>query len=153
MGNVSLRHVSVNLNQVMGSLLPAFAILMGLCVKERFTARRILSVVPVIIGVALACYGDMDYTVIGFVYTLSSVILAALKAVVAGQMLTGTLKLHPVDLLGHLAPLAMFQCICLSIATGEVSAIIRRPELYLTDARPMLLVLLSGFFSLYVDTL
>jgi hypothetical protein len=151
-GNVSLRHVSVNFNQVMRSLVPAFAIVMGLCVKEKFTTVRILSVIPVIVGVALACYGDMTYTTLGFIYTLSCVVLAALKVVVAGQMLTGPLKLHPVDLLGHLAPLAMVQCICLSIATGEVSDIIKRPELYLTDARPMLLVILSGFFSLYVDT-
>jgi drug/metabolite transporter (DMT)-like permease len=87
-------------------------------VGKRFTGHRIASVVPIIVGVMMACFGDMEYTTLGFVYTLSCVILAALKAVVAGEMLTGSLSLHPVDLLGHLAPLAMMQCMYVKI--GEI---------------------------------
>eukprot|EP00539_Tryblionella_compressa_P002471 CAMPEP_0178741724 /NCGR_PEP_ID=MMETSP0744-20121128/5298_1 /TAXON_ID=913974 /ORGANISM="Nitzschia punctata, Strain CCMP561" /LENGTH=388 /DNA_ID=CAMNT_0020394627 /DNA_START=102 /DNA_END=1268 /DNA_ORIENTATION=+ len=154
-GNVSLQHVSVNFNQVMRSLVPFFTILMGLTVGKTFTARRILSVIPLIVGVAMACFGDMTYDTLGFIYTLSCVLLAALKAVVAGEMLTGSLKLHPVDLLGHLAPLAMIQCICMSVITGEVYEILKRPELYLTDLRPMMVVMFSGIcsFSLNITSL
>ncbi|KAG7364824.1 triose-phosphate transporter family protein [Nitzschia inconspicua] len=154
-GNVSLRYVSVNFNQVMRSLVPCFTIFLGLLVGKTFTCRRIASVVPIIVGVMMACFGDMEYTILGFVYTLSCVILAALKAVVAGEMLTGSLKLHPVDLLGHLAPLAMIQCIIMSLATGEIPAILRRPELYLTDPRPVIVILFSGLcsFSLNITSL
>lgn len=154
-GNVSLRYVSVNFNQVMRSLVPAVTIAMGMAVGRKFTCRRILSVTPVIVGVAMACFGDMTFTTLGFIYTFGCVVLAALKVVAAGEMLTGPLKLHPVDLLGHLAPLAMLQCIALSVATGEFQELLARPELYWTDAKPMIIVILSGFgsFSLNITSL
>lgn len=147
-GNVSLRHVSVNFNQVLRSLVPALSIVMGLMAGRKFTCRRILSVTPVVVGVAMACFGDMTYTALGFFYTFCCVILSALKVVAAGEMLTGPLKLHPVDLLGHLSPLAMMQCFALSVVSGELSAILARPELlYWNNLKPMAVVIISGFFS------
>ena len=146
-GNVSLRHVSVNFNQVMRSLVPAFSIILGMMAGRKFTCRRILSVIPIVVGVAMACFGDLSYTALGFFYTCFCVVLAALKVVAAGEMLTGPLKLHPVDLLGHLAPLAMMQCLALSLVTGELTEILARPDLYWTDIKPMFVVLISGFFS------
>jgi hypothetical protein len=94
----------------------------------------------------MACFGDMTFSTLGFFYTAFCVILAALKVVASGEMLTGTLKLHPVDLLGHMAPLAMIQCVFLSYTTGEINSIASRPELY-SDYYPMAVVLLSGIFS------
>jgi len=70
-----------------------------------------------------------------------------------GQTLTDPFARHSLYVmcniqLGHLAPLAMIQCISISFATGEVHSILKRPELYLTDIRPMLVILLSGICSL-----
>jgi len=74
-------------------------------------------------------------------------------------MLTGkNIKLHPVDLLGHMAPLALMQCIALSFFTGEIESIASRwsNELSpLVDIYPTTVVLMSGIlsFSLNISSL
>jgi len=99
----------------------------------------------------MACFGDMNYSVTGFCFTVLCVVLAALKVVASGEMLTGSsIKLHPVDLLGHMAPLALVQCMALSLGTGEIKHICSRWNTELSptvDVYPMTMLWVSGIFS------
>ena len=86
---------------------------------KSFSIQRKLSVLPIVFGVALAFYGDLSFTPIGAFYTLFCVVLAALKAVAGGELLTGDLKLHEIDLLSKMCPLALLQIGLLSVLTGK----------------------------------
>lgn len=86
---------------------------------KSFSIQRKLSVLPIVFGVALAFYGDLSFTPVGAFYTLFCVVLAALKAVAGGELLTGDLKLHEIDLLSKMCPLALLQIGLLSVLTGK----------------------------------
>jgi drug/metabolite transporter (DMT)-like permease len=146
-GNMSLRYVSVNFNQVMRSLVPGAVMVLGTIVfGKTFSLRKKLSVLPVMVGVALACLGDMTFTTLGLVTTVFCVILAALKVALSGEMLTGEMKLPPLDLLATMTPLALAQTFALALFLGELTDIHRRwDELIGSGAWPP--VILSGLLS------
>lgn len=124
-------------------------IAMGISViyaKKVYTKNRQMAVIPIILGVALAFYGDLSFTSIGAFYTIACVVLAALKAVVGGELLSGDLKLHEIDLLAKMCPLALLQIGLVSIMSGEVYEIIQRWPVIAAGAAPKV-VLLSGVLS------
>jgi len=106
----------------------------------------------------MATFGDMSFTRLGFCITVFCIFLGAFKVVLSGEMLTGNLRLHPVDLLGRMAPLAMVQCFILSFFLAEMEEIQGRwgtefnPSV---NKVPFAVVIFSGImaFSLNVSSL
>lgn len=114
--------------------------------RKNYSSDRKYAVIPIVMGVALAFYGDMSFSTIGVVYTGACVVLAALKAVVGGELLTGDLKLHEMDLLSKMCPIALILIGIVSIMSGEVSAIMGRWEELAVSSAPQV-VLLTGVLS------
>ena len=126
-GNMSLRWVSVNFNQVMRALVPAIVMAISmLFLGKSYSSSRKWAVVPIIIGVALTFYGEMHFTAIGSFYTMLCVLMAAAKAVMSGELLTGDMKLHPIDLVNKMCPLALIQTAFLCMVSGEAMEIAAR---------------------------
>jgi hypothetical protein len=74
----------------------------------------------VIFGVGFATFGEYDFTVLGFLLTVLGTGLAALKTVVTNRVQVGRLKLHPLDLLLRMSPIAFVQTVIYSYFTGEL---------------------------------
>ncbi|THH14929.1 hypothetical protein EW146_g5471 [Bondarzewia mesenterica] len=80
--NVSLKLVTVPFHQVVRAASPIFIMLLSYHLLDiRFSKHKLVSLIPVIIGVGLATYGDYYFTTWGFFLTLSGTLLAALKTI------------------------------------------------------------------------
>ena len=145
-GNASLRYVSVNFNQVMRSLVPAMVMAANLLQGKTFSRSKTCSVVPIVAGVMLATFGDMRYSAFGILVTIFCVVLAAMKAVLSGSMLTGEYKLDAFDLLSRMAPLSFCWMAYCAYASGEVDDILSRWE-ELQGGHAWHVVWLSGLMS------
>jgi hypothetical protein len=134
--------VSMPFHQIMRSTCPVFAILIyRIRYKRTYSTKTYLSLIPIVLGVGLATYGDYYFTRIGFLLTLLGVILAAVKVcanpppfktivtdklqtVVSNRIMTGPLALSPLEILFRMSPLAFIQAFLYSYLSGELSAFI-----------------------------
>lgn len=121
--NVSLAMVSVPFHQIMRSTCPIFTILIYRFFYGRtYSQATYMSLIPVILGVGLATYGDYYFTRMGFTLTLFGVVLSALKTVMSNRIMTGSLALPALEILLRMSPLAAVQSLLYALATGEASA-------------------------------
>ncbi|KAF8861985.1 TPT-domain-containing protein [Acephala macrosclerotiorum] len=121
--NVSLAMVSMPFHQIMRSTTPIFTILIyRIRFKRSYSMKVYLSLIPIVLGVGLATYGDYYFTTIGFILTLLGVILAAVKTVVTNRIMTGPLSLSPLEILFRMSPLAFIQALTYSYLSGELSS-------------------------------
>ncbi|KAH8829123.1 triose-phosphate transporter family-domain-containing protein [Flagelloscypha sp. PMI_526] len=80
--NASLSLVSIPFHQVVRSSAPIFTVSIAYLISGSTTANsKLLSLVPVILGVAFTTYGEYDYALPGLLLTFLGTFLAALKTV------------------------------------------------------------------------
>ncbi len=134
-------------SQVFRALVPVIVMAVSMFYyRKTYSMDRKWAVVPIVFGVALAFYGDMSFTNIGAFYTALCVVLAALKAIMGGELLTGDLRLHEIDLLSKMCPLALLEIGLVAILSGEVTEIMGRWHEIVSGPAPQV-ILLSGILS------
>ncbi|KAI8054501.1 triose-phosphate transporter family-domain-containing protein [Syncephalis plumigaleata] len=122
--NVSLHMVTVPFHQVVRAMTPVFTVILSWWFLGRtYSAMTFLSLVPLILGISLATFGEYNYTALGFFLTVLGAVLAAIKTIVTNRVQVGGLKLHPLDLLLRMSPLACIQTVIYAFITGESTAL------------------------------
>ncbi|KAG0173632.1 UAA transporter [Apophysomyces sp. BC1034] len=122
--NVSLNLVTVPFHQVVRAMTPVFTIMLSVMfLKKSYPGMIYISLLPVVFGVGFATFGDYNYTAMGFFLTVLGTVLAALKTVVTNRVQVGRLKLHPLDLLLRMSPLAFVQTMVYSYISGEMAQV------------------------------
>ncbi|WWC58868.1 uncharacterized protein I303_101413 [Kwoniella dejecticola CBS 10117] len=148
--NISLQLVSIPFHQVVRASTPLFTIFIAaIFLRARFSMLKLVSLLPVVAGVGFATYGDYDFTALGLILTLLGTFLAALKTVVTNLIQTGgggRLKLHPLDLLMRMSPLAFIQCVIYGWYTGELERVRRYGATQMTRSKAIAL-LCNGVFA------
>jgi hypothetical protein len=128
--NVSLAMVSVPFHQVMRSTCPVFTILIYRTVFVRtYSNATYFSMIPLVLGAALATAGDYQASLLGVLLTLLGVLLACSKTIATNRLMTGPLSLSAMELLLRLSPLAAIQCIAYAYLTGELETLRRFSQL------------------------
>ena len=87
--------------------------------NESYSTLTYLSLVPVIIGVPMATFGDYYFSKLGFIVTLIGAGLASVKTIFTNKVQVGKHKLPPLDLLYYMSPVAFAQSIVWAFLFGE----------------------------------
>lgn len=122
--NVSLKYVSLSFHQIIRSTNPVFTVLLEFVfLGHRAGLWTTLSLAPVVLGVILATvseYASVSFSGLGLCLTVMGVFLAAVKGIITNQLMVGSLKLHPLDLLWRMTPLCVLQCLAYAYGFGEL---------------------------------
>ncbi|KAJ3020746.1 UAA transporter [Thoreauomyces humboldtii] len=120
--NVSLNLVTVPFHQVVRSTVPLFTVVLSTIFLSKSYSRAIyISLLPIVCGVIFATSADYTFTTLGLVLTLLGTLLAAIKTITTNVVQVGPLKLHPLDLLLRMSPLACAQTVLWACVTGEAT--------------------------------
>jgi len=119
-GNTGLKYVNVSLVQVVRSVIPAITI--GLSVSflgSTFPTSMWLSLIPIVLGAALAAYGEVELEIYGLMLILLVCFLSSFKTVLSNKFLVGEYKIHAMDFLLRMSVLSSIELFILILFNGE----------------------------------
>jgi drug/metabolite transporter (DMT)-like permease len=125
LGNFSLHFVPVSFMQTVKSAVPAFTYLFQVVLAYRsFELDTAATLVPVVFGVMLATWTEVNYNFIGFMCAIIASVTTAIQSIVSSFLLTGALKMDAVNLVYHLAPIsaALLTPFVILFEASEISA-------------------------------
>lgn len=145
-GNITYLYLTVSLIQMLKSLTPVITMLLAFAVQlEHPTWPLVSSVVTISGGILLASYGEMNLSVVGFLFMFASQISEALRLIMTEKLLVG-MKLHPIEALMYLAP-ACCSWLALGVCFYELPDMVahKRTDFIMQNPRLMLLAACLGF--------
>ncbi|KAK9803098.1 hypothetical protein WJX73_002140 [Symbiochloris irregularis] len=114
LGNASLRFLPVSFTQAIGATTPFFtAFISFLVLQERESNLVYSSLLPVVIGIAMATGAEPSFHMIGFVAAVAATALRAFKSVLQGVLLTDSERLNTLSLLAYMSAIAV--CLLLPV--------------------------------------
>mmetsp|Transcript_45978 Transcript_45978/g.74994 ORF Transcript_45978/g.74994 Transcript_45978/m.74994 type:complete len:370 (+) Transcript_45978:166-1275(+) len=128
-GNACLKYASVSFTRVTRSTVPIVAMFFSYFLQGKTYPLRVkLSLVPILVGAGIATYGELQVglSTFGLILCMLACVFAALKAVLSNKYLTGSLSLHPLDLLDRTSPLAALSMIPFVLLSGEFSEVMEK---------------------------
>ncbi|RCH98186.1 UAA transporter, partial [Rhizopus stolonifer] len=138
-------------HQVVRAMTPVFTVMLSIMfLNKTYSTMTYISLLPVVLGVGFATFGDYDYTRLGFILTVLGTLLAAIKTVVTNRVQVGRLKLHPLDLLLRMSPLAFVQTMIYSYVTGEMDQVMEFCQTKLTVSVCVAL-LINGVLAFFLN--
>jgi len=107
LGNISLRWIPVSFMQTVKSLVPAFTVLLQVIFFRQPSPTLIyLSLVPVVGGVGLASFTEVNFNVTGFTTALVASLTTSIQSIVSSLILTGPMRLDSVNMVYYMAPVS-----------------------------------------------
>ena len=98
-----------------------------------------LTLIPVVIGVMMATWTEVNFNWPGFLCALVASVTTAIQSIVSGFLLAGKLKMDPINLVHNLSPLAM--CMLTPfVLLWEAPAVVERTDLHNVQFATLLLL-------------
>lgn len=116
-GNSALKYVPVSLVQVVRSVIPGLTLVLSMLVLGKsYASSYYWTILVIVLGVALASAGEVEFHLVGFLLTVLVCFLSSLKSVVSQKFLVGKLNFHPFVLLQRMSWLSAVQMLVFSLA-------------------------------------
>ena len=142
--------VTIALHQVVRGSTPVFTVLIYRSfLRGTFCSSTYISLIPVVVGVGLATYGDYYTSIPGFLITLLGAMLAAIKTIVTNRLQTSGTHISAVELLHRMSPLAFVQALIIASLHGEFSKLWDFTLVeHKIGSRAIIILLLNGAIAL-----